>query len=232
MTDILSGNTNPKVNPFWGKFALTGPEDERRPATLKTGTNNDAKDLNAYGFIAPPTDAGRQKGEYALAVGAWNGNSDNSVVAGQVFSIDVTTFVWQGFLQEATKTWADQRLRAARRPRPGEDRPVHRPQAAARRPTTIDEWFIAGTAPKDTIPEGLVRPGRPRPRPASTRHSFTNWMTADLDWLNRARARTRHGRRRQPDPDGVLLQRPVPAVRAVVGRRSSRAMAARRRARR
>ena len=57
VTDILAGNTNPKINPFWGKFAIDGP-DRRRPATLKTGTNNDAKDLNAYGYIAPPTEAG------------------------------------------------------------------------------------------------------------------------------------------------------------------------------
>ena len=46
----------PNVNPFWGKFAINGPDGGRRPATLKTGTNNDAKDLNAYGYIAPPTD--------------------------------------------------------------------------------------------------------------------------------------------------------------------------------
>ncbi|HEX5148581.1 MAG TPA: transglycosylase domain-containing protein, partial [Candidatus Limnocylindrales bacterium] len=50
VTDILSGNTNTAVNPFWGRFAVDGP-DRRRPATLKTGTNNDAKDLNAYGYI-------------------------------------------------------------------------------------------------------------------------------------------------------------------------------------
>ena len=77
VTDILAGNTNPNVNPFWGKFAIHGT-DARRPATLKTGTNNDAKDLNAYGYIAPPTDAGRAEGAYALTVGVWNGNSDNS----------------------------------------------------------------------------------------------------------------------------------------------------------
>ena len=61
VTDILAGNTDPSVNPFWGKFAIHGP-DGRRPATLKTGTNNDAKDLNAYGYIAPPTEAGRDNG--------------------------------------------------------------------------------------------------------------------------------------------------------------------------
>ncbi len=77
VTDILAGNTNPNVNPFWGRFAIRG-ENARRPATLKTGTNNDAKDLNAYGYIAPPTEKGRAAGAYALAVGVWNGNSDNT----------------------------------------------------------------------------------------------------------------------------------------------------------
>src|SRR5207245_8246528 len=62
VTDILSGNTNPRINPFWGKFELTGPANKHRPATLKTGTNNDAKDLNAYGYIAPPTQKGRDAG--------------------------------------------------------------------------------------------------------------------------------------------------------------------------
>src|SRR6185503_14805383 len=109
VTDILAGNTNPKVNPFWGKFSVTGPGG-RRPATLKTGTNNDAKDLNAYGYIAPPTDAGRTAGAYALAVGVWDGNSDNSLVStarSPLFSIDVSTYVWQGFLNEATAKWPE-----------------------------------------------------------------------------------------------------------------------------
>ena len=68
VTDILAGNTNPNVNPFWGKFAIDSP-DGRRPATLKTGTNNDAKDLNAYGYIAAPSKAARADGAYALAAG-------------------------------------------------------------------------------------------------------------------------------------------------------------------
>jgi membrane peptidoglycan carboxypeptidase len=108
ITDILAGNTNPKVNPFWGAFKLTAATGVRRPATLKTGTNNDARDLNAYGYIAPPSTAERLAGQYALAAGAWNGNSDNSLVStakSPLFSIDVTTFVWQGFMDEATKAW-------------------------------------------------------------------------------------------------------------------------------
>jgi penicillin-binding protein 1A len=64
VTDILAGNTNPSVNPFWGKFAIDGPNG-RRPATLKTGTNNDAKDLNA-GNIAPRSRPGRQMPTLAM----------------------------------------------------------------------------------------------------------------------------------------------------------------------
>ena len=192
VTDILSGNTNPRINPFWGKFALTGPKNVRRPATLKTGTNNDAKDLNAYGFIAPPTGAGREKGEYALAVGAWNGNSDNTVVStpGQpVFSIDVTTYVWQGFLQEATKKWA---VNDFAKP----DGLVQvkidaftglKPQPGAK---TVDEWYIktndADTTPKDTIPVGACGQAV-LDSPGVYEHNYKNWMTADLDWLNRAK---------------------------------------------
>src|SRR6185369_2615492 len=106
-TDILAGNTNPRKNPFWGQFAINDG-GVRRPATLKTGTSNEARDLNAYGFIAAPDDRGRKDDEYALVVGAWNGNSDNSLVSGRggpLFSIDVTTYVWQGFMEEATKGW-------------------------------------------------------------------------------------------------------------------------------
>jgi len=109
VTDILAGNTDEQINPFWGRFSIAGPE-RRRPATLKTGTNNDAKDLNAYGYIAPPTDDGRASGAYALAVGVWNGNSDNSLVStpeAPLFSIEVSTYVWQGFLQEVSATWPE-----------------------------------------------------------------------------------------------------------------------------
>ncbi|HEX2756663.1 MAG TPA: transglycosylase domain-containing protein, partial [Candidatus Limnocylindrales bacterium] len=176
VTDILAGNTNPSINPFWGKFAVTGPNRERRPATLKTGTNNDAKDLNAYGFIAPPTEGGRAKGEYALAVGAWNGNSDNTVVSTPgkpIFSIDVTTYVWQGFLQEATKAWAvndfarpDGVVQAKIDPFTG-----LKPQPGGK---TIDEWFITGTAPQDTIPVGACGQAV-LDSPGVHEHDYQNW---------------------------------------------------------
>jgi membrane peptidoglycan carboxypeptidase len=187
VTDILAGNTNPKINPFWGKFEIDNSKGQRRPATLKTGTNNDAKDLNAYGFIAPPTANGRSAGEHALAVGAWNGNSDNSVVSPNrpVFSIDVTTFVWQGFMAEATRTWAINDFKqpdglvtakidpfTGLQPTPG-DKP-------------IDELFIKGTEPKTSIPANTCGAAVLDNKDASYESAHANWLKADLDWIKRA----------------------------------------------
>jgi len=187
VTDILAGNTIRSVNPFWGKFAITGPDDKRRPATLKTGTNNDAKDLNAYGFVAPPSDAGRKDGAYALAVGVWAGNSDNTPVstpAHPVFSIDVTTYMWQGFLQEASAKWPIAKFAGppdgvvqtkidaftGMLPTSGDD--------------TVDEYFIAGTEPKAALPKDAC--GDAALQTAGHEHKFPAWVTADQDWIRRA----------------------------------------------
>jgi membrane peptidoglycan carboxypeptidase len=108
MTDILQSNTRPGQNPIWGAFELTGPNGQHRPATLKTGTNNDANDLVAFGYTAPPGDEARAAGEYALVVGAWSGNSDGSPVLtpeNPVLSTDVAAPMWRGFMREVTATW-------------------------------------------------------------------------------------------------------------------------------
>jgi peptidoglycan glycosyltransferase len=107
MTDILAGNTQPDVNPVWGSMELRA-RGQHRPAALKTGTNNDAKDLSAYGYIAPPSREGRADGEYALVVGVWAGNSDATTVSDPsdpVFSLDVAAPVWQAVMREATRGW-------------------------------------------------------------------------------------------------------------------------------
>jgi membrane peptidoglycan carboxypeptidase len=185
VTDILAGNTNKNINPFWGKFAISGPTG-RRPATLKTGTNNDAKDLNAYGFIAPPTDAGRTAGAYALAVGVWNGNSDNSLVStarAPLFSIDVSTFVWQGFLNEASAKWPVTNFKP---PADGLVRvKIDRfTGLASSGRTSVDEWFIAGTEPRTLLSAGTC--GIDVVARVNVETSFGSWMTADRDWLRRA----------------------------------------------
>ena len=187
VTDILAGNTNPQVNPFWGKFEVINSKGKRRPATLKTGTNNDAKDLNAYGFIAPPSSDGRTAGEYALAAGAWNGNSDNTVVSPNkpVFSIDVTTFVWQGFMAEATRTWGINDFKSpdglvtakidpftGLQPTPG-DKP-------------IDEIFIKGTEPTTGVPADTCGTAVFDIPGAGYEGKHENWLKADRDWIARA----------------------------------------------
>ena len=187
VTDILNGNTNRRINPFWGKFAIAGPGGDRRPATLKTGTNNDAKDLNAYGYIAPPTDEGRADGAYALAVGAWNGNSDNTPVSTPnkpVFSIDVSTFVWEGFLEEASRKWP---ITSFDRPAEGLTR-VKIDAFTGMLPTpggeSVDEWFISGTEPQAALPKDVC--GTAALQTAGHEHKFANWLAADEDWIRRA----------------------------------------------
>ena len=186
MTDILSGNTDVKINPFWGRFAIDGP-DRRRPATLKTGTNNDAKDLNAYGFIAPPTEEGRAAGAHALAVGVWNGNSDNSLVStpdAPLFSIDVSTYVWQGFLQEASAKWPetdfaqpDGLVQADVDPWTG--------FLARAGGSSVKEWFLADTQPREQLPDGVCGEAI-LTNPNVYEGRFPAWMDADRDWLRRA----------------------------------------------
>jgi peptidoglycan glycosyltransferase len=187
VTDILNGNTLSRVNPFWGKFVIRGPEKARRPATLKTGTNNDAKDLNAYGYIAPPTEEGRAAGAYALAVGVWNGNSDNTPVstpARPVFSIDVSTFVWQGFMQQATAKWEITRFA---RPSEGLTQVAIDPftgMLPARGTEGVDEWFIGDTAPTSSLPAEIC--GTAALETVGHERKFQNWLEADRDWLRRA----------------------------------------------
>ncbi|HEY7737314.1 MAG TPA: transglycosylase domain-containing protein [Candidatus Limnocylindrales bacterium] len=190
VTNILAGNTNPDINPFWGEFEVRARGGDRRPATLKTGTNNDARDLNAYGFIAPPTDEGRQAGEYALVAGAWNGNSDNSVVStpnNPVFSIDVTTFVWQGFMTEATRTWGINDFAM-----PGG---IERVEVDAltgllpgRRLRTVEELFLTDKQPTERVGAGGGQCGDAvLLSQMSLEGAHADWLEADRAWIRRAR---------------------------------------------
>jgi membrane carboxypeptidase/penicillin-binding protein PbpC len=94
VTDILSGNTDTEVNPYWGKWAIYDG-DTRRPAAYKTGTTSDNRDVAAYGFLAPPEDATSP----ALAVGVWMGNSDNTPNDGKL-SLDTSAPLWSAILTE------------------------------------------------------------------------------------------------------------------------------------
>ena len=68
-----------------------------------------------------------------------------------VFSIDVTTFVWQGFMDEATKKWAINDFKD-----PGGITKAKIDPFTGAKPgpgvKSIDELFIDGTGPEAAIP--------------------------------------------------------------------------------
>jgi len=222
MTDILAGNTDPRVNPIWGAMEVLAANGRHRQVTLKTGTNNDARDLTAFGFLAAPDAAGRAAGEYALVVGAWNGNSDASFVStaeDPIFSLDVSAPVWRAFMEEATGSWA---LNPFSRPDGIEVAPVdahtgYRPSDWSR--DRIDELFLAGTVPP---PDPLIVGIDVVTDSAGERYIWTEgcggapdregflqladveadhprWQEADRGWLERARRGP--GVAGGPDPD-------------------------------
>ncbi|HEY7333052.1 MAG TPA: transglycosylase domain-containing protein [Candidatus Limnocylindria bacterium] len=113
VTDILADNTDPQANSIWGpSFQITSDEG-RRPATLKTGTTNDFRDLQAFGFFAPDEDESVDEG--AIVTGVWVGNSDFSAIA-DVFAADGPTFIWHDYMAEVA---AHNELPIRDFPRPG-----------------------------------------------------------------------------------------------------------------
>jgi len=100
VTDILADNTDPGANPLWGPRFQLQTDDGRRPATLKTGTTNDFRDLQAYGYLAGnPDDPDDDTG--AIVTGVWVGNSDFSAIQ-DVFAADGPTFIWHDYMAEVT----------------------------------------------------------------------------------------------------------------------------------
>ena len=103
VTDILAGNTDPAQNEIWAEKlrVANGPGGRRRPAAVKTGTSNDARDLATYGYLAPPKD----RDAPAWAVGVWMGNSDHSMPRSRrpATSLTAAAPLWQSFVRELTK---------------------------------------------------------------------------------------------------------------------------------
>ncbi|HEY5628303.1 MAG TPA: penicillin-binding transpeptidase domain-containing protein, partial [Candidatus Limnocylindrales bacterium] len=97
ITDILAGNTQPAINPFWGKWRVTDgvTSSKVRPAAYKTGTTSDNRDVLAYGFLPPPTNPTLP----GLVVGVWMGNSDNSPNSGRL-SLDSSAPLWSAIMSE------------------------------------------------------------------------------------------------------------------------------------
>jgi len=97
ITDILAGNTIPSINPIWGEWQILQAGRTRRPAAYKTGTTDNNKDVDAYGYLPPPTDPRAP----ALAVGVWMGNSDST--PSNTISIWSSAPLWSRILTEISQ---------------------------------------------------------------------------------------------------------------------------------
>jgi membrane peptidoglycan carboxypeptidase len=150
VTDIMAGNTDKKINPFWGKWAIYDG-DTRRPAAYKTGTTSDNRDVAAYGYVAPPAD----KNAPALSVGVWMGNSDNSPNDGKL-SLDTSAPLWSAILQEVSK---GDKIANFKPPKDIETATVDAYTGLKPGPfttKTVKEFFVPGTVPtqKETLRVG------------------------------------------------------------------------------
>jgi penicillin-binding protein 1A len=144
MTDILASNTNPSQNPFWSRRAIYDG-GVRRPATLKTGTTNNEIDLAAFGYLGPPKDPKAP----ALVVGAWMGNSDNSIPPRGTVALETAASMWQAFLTQASHGMP---MADFKRPSGVVDATVDaftgmKPGPYSKR--TFKEHFIQGTTPTE-----------------------------------------------------------------------------------
>ena len=193
VTDILAGNTDKEQNPIWAeKLALyNGKGGSRRPAAVKTGTSNDARDLATYGYLAPPKDD-----HPALAVGVWMGNSDHSNPRSKEPAISLTAAapLWHAFVRDYTKSWPVTNFKApegAWSRRPSTPGPAASPGRGRRAKTTA--WFIAGTQPgakKAIDPDGLLYTracGSWRVDLLKAELGPASWDADVADWMRRAR---------------------------------------------
>ena len=198
LTDILSGNTDKKINPFWGKWAIYDG-NTRRPAAYKTGTTSDNRDVAAYGYVAPPSDPNAP----AIAVGVWMGNSDNSPNDGKL-SLDTSAPLWSAIMTEVTRG-----EKIAQFKPPGDIVKATVDAFTGLKPgpftrKTVQEYFIPGTVPtqKDTqrtavnidSATGLLwQDGCQGPEVTKgffnldeVEANFPNWVKANKAWAARA----------------------------------------------
>ena len=191
VTDILQGNTDPAQNPIWAeKLELrNGPGGRRRPAAVKTGTTNDARDLGTYGYLPTQPDGG-----VGLTVGIWLGNSDHSNPRSRrpATSLTAAAPLWRAFVRDYTRDWPVTRFG---RPEGVVSKTIDawtggRPGDWTR--DTVKEWFIEGTEPgrRNAVDrDGLLyRPmcGGWRVDPVKAELGPRSWRGDVQDWLRRA----------------------------------------------
>jgi membrane peptidoglycan carboxypeptidase len=193
VTNILEGNTDPAQNPIWSEKLelLNGPNGEHRPAAVKTGTANEARDLATYGFLAPS----RTPGAAALVAGVWMGNSDHSNPHSSepATSLTAAAPLWHAFVRDVTEGAHVEEFAAP-------DGVIQatidawsggRPGSWTR--DTVREWFIDGTQPGASHaidPKGLLYTracGGWRVDPLKAELGPNSWLPDVADWLRRAR---------------------------------------------
>ena len=231
ITDILAGNTDTSVNPYWGKWAINDG-DTRRPAAYKTGTTSDNRDVAAYGFLAPPAD------ESSPGACGWglDGQQRQQPERRQAVARHLGAAL-VGDPDRDQRGAADRRVRPARRSRdaPRWTRsPGFKPGPFTRK--TVEELFLPGTIPtqEETSrvggPRSTRRPGCCGRRAVSGRRSrkgFFNLSEVEADVSELAEGQCRLGCPRgeglgcagRPGrhPDLVLLQQLVRPIRTHVG---------------
>jgi membrane peptidoglycan carboxypeptidase len=193
VTDILAGNTDPGQNPIWAEALelRNGPKGERRPAAVKTGTANEAKDLATYGFLAPPGDPSSP----AWAVGIWMGNSDHSTPNSEkpATSLTAAAPLWRAFVRELS---AGSPLAGFNPPKGVVKDTIDAWSGGKPGPWTKErkqEWFRDGTQPsaeKAIDRAGLLYTnecGGWRVDPRQAELGPSRWVADVEDWLRRAR---------------------------------------------
>jgi membrane peptidoglycan carboxypeptidase len=207
VTDILAGNTDKRVNPYWGDWQIL-QDGRRRPAAYKTGTTSDNRDVHAYGYLAPP----KSPTQPALAVGVWMGNSDNSPNNGSL-SLDSSAPLWSSILTDISRdmpmaSFADSRPKGIVNARVDAFSGLLPGSFTTK---TVRELFIEGTVPKardnlhvvldiDAATGGRWAEGCAGPRVArgflsfgKVEPDFPQWRRYTRNWVSRAAAGRRSG---------------------------------------
>jgi len=203
MTNILAGNTQTSINPFWGKWRVTDgvTGSKIRPAAYKTGTTSDNRDVLADGFLPPPADPKLP----GLVVGIWMGNSDNSPNDGKL-SLETSAPLWSAILSDISKGMP---ISSFERVKPSGIVTATVDAFTGMKPgpstvKTVSEMFLPGTAPTkaadvavaadvDSKTGLLWQAGCAGPMVTRTFIDFSNveagfktWQRADIAWQARA----------------------------------------------
>jgi membrane peptidoglycan carboxypeptidase len=193
VTNILDGNTQPKQNPIWAAALelRNGPNGEHRPAAVKTGTANEARDLATYGYLGVPDDPSQP----SLAIGIWMGNSDHSnpISSKPATSLTAAAPLWRAYVRDITngtplaKFTAPKGIVSAAIDKWSGGRPGSWTR------TRINELFIDGTQPgarHAVDPDALLYTqacGGWRVDPVKAELGPEAWNADVADWLARAR---------------------------------------------